>query len=69
MAIYPRARTVRYAARGRRPDAELSPAGFGLHWEELDLDFTVAGLLAGRFGTDRYMRERFDDASHAEAAE
>lgn len=31
--------------------------GYGLHWEELDADFTVGGLLAGRFGTDKYMAE------------
>ncbi len=30
-------------------------SGYGLHWEELDADFTVGGLLMGRFGNDRYM--------------
>ena len=34
---------------------ELSGLGFGLHWEELDADFTVGGLLAGRFGTRAHM--------------
>ena len=37
---------------------ELSSVGYGLHWESLDADFTVPGLLAGRFGTDRYMQSR-----------
>ena len=30
-------------------------SGYGLHWEELDADFTVGGLLMGRFGNSRYM--------------
>jgi hypothetical protein len=38
---------------------EILGAGFGLHWEALDADFTVEGLLQGRFGTRRYMTERF----------
>ena len=38
---------------------ELLGAGFGLHWEALDADFTLEGLMAGRFGTARYMRDRF----------
>ncbi len=32
-------------------------SGHGLHWDELDADFTVGGLLAGRFGTAKYMAE------------
>lgn len=43
--------------------------GFGLHWDELDVDVTVAGLLAGRFGTARYMAERFGEGWDAQAAE
>ncbi|WP_325101653.1 DUF2442 domain-containing protein [Sphingomonas sp.] len=35
---------------------ELGAVGYGLHWEELDADFTVPGLLAGRFGTNRFMK-------------
>lgn len=35
---------------------ELSPTGFGVHWEALDADFTVGGLLAGRFGNAAYMK-------------
>lgn len=31
--------------------------GYALHWEELDADFTVAGLLAGRFGSRVWMQE------------
>lgn len=36
-------------------DFELSGIGFGLHWEALDADFTVPGLLAGNFGTQSFM--------------
>ncbi len=29
--------------------------GYGLHWPALDLDLSVAGLVAGRFGTRTWM--------------
>jgi hypothetical protein len=38
-------------------EVEVTPQGFGLHWEKLDADFTVAGLLAGIFGTKAWMSE------------
>lgn len=34
---------------------EITPSGTGLHWEKLDADFTVSGLLAGVFGTQAWM--------------
>jgi hypothetical protein len=34
---------------------EVLGAGYGIHWEPLDADFTVPGLMAGRFGTAAYM--------------
>jgi hypothetical protein len=34
---------------------ELLGAGYGLHWEALDADLSVPGLLAGLFGTGAYM--------------
>ncbi|MGN6468892.1 MAG: DUF2442 domain-containing protein [Rhizobiaceae bacterium] len=34
---------------------EVLGAGYGLHWEALDIDFTVPGLLAGIFGTRSHM--------------
>lgn len=37
---------------------EILGAGYGLHWEALDVDFTVGGLLAGMFGTKAYMARR-----------
>jgi len=38
-------------------EVEVSSAGFSLHWESLDVDFTVAGLMRGIFGTRRWMAE------------
>ena len=38
--------------------AEVELLGsYGLHWEKLDVDFTIPGLMAGIFGTARFMRE------------
>ena len=37
---------------------ELLGAGYGLHWETLDTDLSVPGLLAGLFGTKAYMARR-----------
>src|SRR6185436_2847470 len=36
---------------------EVADDGYALHWEELDVDFTVPGLLAGRLGSEVWMRE------------
>lgn len=48
---------------------EILGAGYGLHWEELDVDFTVPGLMAGIFGTRAYMARRAGQAkSPAKAA-
>jgi hypothetical protein len=34
---------------------EILGAGYGLHWEALDVDYSVAGLMAGLFGTRAHM--------------
>ena len=34
---------------------EILGAGYGLHWEALDADLSVPGLLTGLFGTKAYM--------------
>ncbi len=48
---------------------EVLGVGFGLHWEELDADLSVGGLLAGLFGTRAYMARRAGQAtSSAKAA-
>lgn len=45
----------------RASDSELAAvevlgAGYGLHWDALDADFAVPGLLMGIFGTRAWMR-------------
>ena len=48
---------------------EILGLGYGLHWEALDADLSVPGLLAGRFGTKAYMARRAGQAtSPVEAA-
>lgn len=48
---------------------EIIGAGYGLHWEALDVDLSVPGLLAGIFGTRAYMARRAGQAtSPAKAA-
>jgi hypothetical protein len=44
-------------------------AGYGLHWESLDVDFTVPGLLNGALGTSACMARRAGErTSSAKAA-
>ena len=43
LAWFPR---LLHAAAAEREDFEISP--FGIHWEALDEDVSVEGLLAGR---------------------
>jgi hypothetical protein len=48
---------------------EVLGPGYGLHWEVLDVDVSVPGLLAGMFGTKAYMARRAGSAkSPAKAA-
>ena len=44
-------------------------AGYGLHWEALDTDLSLPGLLSGLLGTQAYMARRAGRAtSFAKAA-
>jgi hypothetical protein len=36
-------------------EVEVLGAGYGLRWESLDVDLSVPGLLAGIFGTSKWM--------------
>lgn len=36
-------------------EIEILGAGYGLHWERLDVDLSLPGLMAGLFGTKPYM--------------
>ena len=38
-------------------NVRVSPQGTGLHWETLDSDFSVSGLLTGVFGTRAWMAD------------
>ncbi len=42
---------------------EVLGSGYGLHWEVLDVDVSVPGLLAGIFGTRAYMARRAGSAT------
>jgi hypothetical protein len=42
---------------------EILGAGFGLHWEVLDVDLSIPGLLADAFGTRAYMARRAGEAT------
>jgi hypothetical protein len=42
---------------------EILGAGYGLHWEALDVDLTVPNLLAGLLGTKSYMARVAGQAS------
>jgi hypothetical protein len=41
---------------------EILGPGYGLHWEALDVDLSIPGLLAGIFGTRAYMARRAGQA-------
>jgi hypothetical protein len=50
-------------------DIEILGRGHALHWEKLDVDYSVPGLVAGVFGTRRWMAARAGRArSPAKAA-
>ena len=50
-------------------EVEILGAGSGLHWEALDADLSISGLLAGLFGTKAYLAQQAGRAtSPAKAA-
>jgi hypothetical protein len=57
------------ATQDELAEVEILGNGYGLHWEELDADLSVPGLLAGLFGTEAFMARRAGQArSPAKAA-
>lgn len=50
-------------------EVEVQGAGFGLHWETLDVDYTVPGLMNGIFGTARWMAARAGQATSSAKAQ
>jgi hypothetical protein len=49
-------------------EVEVQGMGFGLHWESLDGDSSVPGLMNGIFGTARWMAKRAGSATSAKKA-
>ncbi len=50
-------------------EVEILGVGYGLHWEALDVDLSIPGLVAGLFGTRAYMaRHAGQGTSPAKAA-
>ena len=50
-------------------DMEILGAGYGLHWEALDVDLSIPGLVSGLFGTKAHMARQAGKAtSSAKAA-
>jgi hypothetical protein len=44
-------------------EIEILGAGYGLHWEALDADLSIRGLLAGVFGSPIFMAQRARQAT------
>jgi Protein of unknown function (DUF2442) len=53
------AQGLQSASDDQLAEVEILGVGFGLHWEALDADHKVESLMAGRFGSARYMIDRF----------
>jgi hypothetical protein len=47
---------------------EVLGRGYGLHWEDLDVDLSVPGLLTGIFGTASHMARHAGQAKSAAKA-
>lgn len=63
------AQGLQYATPEQLAQVRILGRGYGLHWEELDADLSVPGLLAGIFGTKAFMARQAGKArSPAKAA-
>lgn len=56
------------ATNAELSDIEILGAGCGLHWEALDVDYSVPGLLVGIFGTRSYLAAQAGQATSAAKA-
>ncbi|HTU54433.1 MAG TPA: DUF2442 domain-containing protein [Acetobacteraceae bacterium] len=56
------------ATADKLAEVQILGAGYGLHWEALDVDLSVPDLLAGLFGTKSYMARLAGRASSAAKA-
>lgn len=48
---------LRNVSANQLAPVEVSPSGKGLHWESLDIDLSVPGVLQQIFGTTSWMRQ------------
>ncbi|HEU0012996.1 MAG TPA: DUF2442 domain-containing protein [Longimicrobium sp.] len=48
---------LRNATHEQSAAVEVFPGGYGLHWEELDVDLSVPGLFVGAFGPERWIAQ------------
>lgn len=46
------------ASADQLAEVEILGLGYGLHWEELDVDLSLPGLMAGTLGTKTFMARR-----------
>lgn len=51
------------ATEDQLKEVQILGLGYGLHWEALDVDLSIPGLLAGLFGTKAYMARRAGQAT------
>jgi hypothetical protein len=62
-------RELETASQDQLAQVEILGIGHGLHWDALDTDLTVPGLLAGVFGTQAHLARKAGQAtSPAKAA-
>jgi hypothetical protein len=54
---YQRLQGLANATPKQLAEVEITPTGYGLHWESLDVDLGVPQLVAGLFGTKAWMTE------------
>ena len=52
------AQSLEHATDAQLEEIEILGQGYGLHWEALDVDLSLPGLMAGIFGTKAYMARR-----------
>ena len=57
------AQGLEHASDDQLAQLEILGLGYGLHWEALDVDLSIPGLLAGIFGTKAYMARRAGQAT------
>jgi len=57
------AQELETATEDQLAQVEILGAGYGLHWEALDADLSIPGLLAGLFGTKATMARHAGQAT------